>query len=209
MSIRQANRIETLNKILEAAEQEFGLHGYSGASLQSIADQAGLPKANIVYYFQSKENLYKKVLNKIITGWNDVFAKATIDDDPAVVLDQFIRTKLEYSFTKGRSSRIFAMEVLGGAYHISDYLKEELGPWFESRIGLINAWIQAGKMGQVDPAALIYMIWATTQHYADFEFQIRALNKDQALSDEDKSKVGDTVSAIILAGCKLTPPDYA
>lgn len=206
MSIRQANRIETLSKILAAAEQEFGLHGYSGASLQSIADQAGLPKANIVYYFQSKENLYKKVLNNIITGWNDVFAKATVDDEPASVLDQFIRTKLEYSFAKGRSSRIFAMEVLGGAHHISEYLKEELSPWFESRIRLINSWIEAGKMRPVDPASLIYMIWATTQHYADFEAQIQALNQDQALSEEAKAKVGDTVSGIILAGCGLTLP---
>ncbi|MEO9655153.1 TetR family transcriptional regulator C-terminal domain-containing protein [Marinomonas sp.] len=204
MSTRKANRIETLAKILDAAEIEFGLKGFSGASLQHIADRAELPKANIVYYFQSKEKLYKEVLNNILTGWNDVFSRATVNDDPAHVLDEFIRTKLAFSVSKGRSSRIFAMEVIGGANHIGDYLKDELSPWFESRIALIEAWIAAGKMRAIEPASLIYMIWATTQHYADFEAQILALGGDDAMDEAHLERIGDTVSSIILQGCGLS-----
>lgn len=206
MSKRQSNREEVVVKILNAAEIEFGLNGYTGASLQHIAKRAGLPKPNIIYYFQSKGNLYKQVLDQTLMGWNDLFDQATIDDNPAEVLDGFIRVKLKHSFEKGVASRLFAMEVIGGANHIGDYLKEELRPWFMSRVALIQAWMDAGKMDQRDPASLIYMIWATTQHYADFEAQILALSGAESLDDDDLERIGDTVSGIILSGCGLSLP---
>lgn len=206
MSKRQNHREEVFVKILEAAEIEFGLKGYNGASLQHIAERAGLPKPNIIYYFQSKANLYKLVLDQTLMGWNDLFDKATSDDDPAVVLDSFIRFKLKQSFEKGVASRLFAMEVIGGALHIGDYLKEELQPWFQSRVALLQSWMDAGKMRQCDPSSVIYMIWATTQHYADFEAQVLALSGIESLKEEDLQRIGDTVSGILLAGCGLSLP---
>ncbi|MBD5771394.1 TetR/AcrR family transcriptional regulator [Marinomonas colpomeniae] len=208
MSKRQSNREEVFVKILDAAEIEFGLNGFAGASLQHIAKRAGLPKPNIIYYFQSKANLYKQVLDQTLMGWNDLFDQATIDDDPAEVLDGFIRIKLKQSFEKGVASRLFAMEVIGGASHIGDYLKEELRPWFMSRVALLQAWMDAGKMDQRDPVSLIYMIWATTQHYADFEAQILALSGSgaESLNNDDLKRIGDTISGIILSGCGLSLP---
>ncbi|TDO98677.1 TetR/AcrR family transcriptional regulator [Marinomonas balearica] len=204
ISKRQANREEIYTRILDAAEIEFGLKGFNGASLQHIAERAGIPKPNVVYYFQSKENLYRQVLNQTISNWNDVFDKATVDDNPADVLDSFIRTKLKQSFENSRSSKIFAMEVIQGANHIGEYLKEELRPWLQSRVTLLESWMQAGKMKSLDAESLIFMIWATTQHYADFEAQICALSGKECYSEEDIEKVGDTVCSIILSGCGLS-----
>lgn len=204
MSKRQNHREEVFIKILDAAEVEFGLKGYNGASLQHIAERAGLPKPNIIYYFQSKANLYKHVLDQTLMGWNDLFDRATVEDDPAEVLDSFIRVKLKNSFDKPVASRLFAMEVIGGANHIGDYLKEELRPWFASRIALLEAWMAAGKMRQTDPASLIFMIWATTQHYADFEAQVLALSGKDKYSEDDLVRIGDAISGLVLAGCGLT-----
>ncbi|MCB5160764.1 TetR family transcriptional regulator C-terminal domain-containing protein [Marinomonas algarum] len=206
MSKRQNHREEIFEKILEAAEIEFGLKGYNGASLQHIAERAGLPKPNIIYYFQSKANLYKSVLDQTLMGWNDLFDRATLEDDPAIVLDRFIREKLKQSFEKPGTSRLFAMEVIGGALHIGDYLKQELQPWFASRMALLQGWMDAGRMRSCDPASVIYMIWATTQHYADFEAQVLALSGVTSLEDTDLQRIGDTVSGIILTGCGLTLP---
>lgn len=206
MSKRQANREEVFSRILEAAEIEFGLKGFGGASLQHIAERAGLPKPNIVYYFHSKANLYKQVLNNIADGWNDLFDKATAEDDPAIVLDSFIRTKLRQSFENGRSSRIFAQEVIQGAQYIGEYLKEDLRPWLQSRVAVIEQWMASGKMRRVDPIALVFMIWSTTQHYADFEAQIFALTGKESYDEADLQRVGDTLSAIILGGCGLQIP---
>lgn len=207
MSKRQINREEVIVKILDAAEIEFGLNGFNGASLKHIAERAGLPKPNIIYYFQSKANLYKKVLDRILLGWNDVFDRATFDDDPAEVLDRFIRVKLQQSFDKPVASRLFAMEVIGGAKHIGDYLKDELRPWFISRVELLQAWMDAGKMQQRDPTSLVYMIWSTTQHYADFEAQVNALSSHESIRKENIQRIGDAVSSIILTGCGLSLPN--
>ncbi len=206
MGKREDNREETCTAIIKAAEYEFGLHGYKATSINMIAVRAGLPKANIVYYFSSKEALYRQVLSHILSDWNNVFDRATIDDDPAIVLDQFIRTKLQQSMHKPRSSRIFAMEVLQGAEHIKEYLSTELTAWFSKRTRLIEGWIAAGKMQAVDPSSLIFMIWATTQHYADFESQILVLQNKKSYGKDDLTRIGDTVSAIILQGCGLVRP---
>ncbi|KZN14039.1 TetR/AcrR family transcriptional regulator [Marinomonas sp. TW1] len=204
MSKRQNHREEVFVKILDAAEVEFGLKGYNGASLQHIAERAGLPKPNIIYYFQSKANLYKQVLDQTLMGWNDLFDRATVENDPAEVIDSFIRVKLKNSFDKPVASRLFAMEVVSGANHIGDYLKEELRPWFVSRVELLEAWMNAGKMRQTDAASLIFMIWATTQHYADFEAQVLALSGKEGYDEDDLMRIGDAISGIVLAGCGLT-----
>ncbi len=206
MSKRQVNRDEVRLRILEAAEIEFGLKGYNGASLQHIAERANLPKANIVYYFESKLNLYRTVLSRIATIWNDVFDKATIEDDPAVVLEKFIRTKLLQSIERPRSSRIFAMEVIQGAHHLEGFLTDDLQPWFQGRIKVIEGWIEKGKMKAIDPASLIFMIWSTTQHYADFEAQVLKLTDHACLDEVELQRIGDTISQIILTGCGLEPP---
>ena len=55
--VRDADR--TRKKILDAARREFGMHGFSGARVEAIARRAGVNKALIFYYFQSKEELFR------------------------------------------------------------------------------------------------------------------------------------------------------
>lgn len=206
MSKRQKNRAENNARILNAAELEFSLNGFLGTSLQNIAKRAGTPKANVVYYFATKEALYREVLGRITRSWNDAFELATPGDDPAQVLDSVIRHKLQHSLNNPRASRIFAMEILQGAPHHDEYLRHELRPWVRKRAEVIRSWIEAGKMAEVDPIHLIFMIWATTQHYADFETQVLTLLNQAEYEPEDIQRIGDQVSAVILRGCGLQPP---
>jgi len=206
---RQQIRADNQAIILSAAEEEFGLHGYKGTTIQKVADRAGLPKANVVYYFSSKETLYEAVLGKITHELNDVFNRATVDDDPAQVLDRFIRAKIEQSILKPRASRIFAMEIIQGAPHHKEYLRQYLRSWVRDRAAVIEQWIEQGRMRAVDPVQLIFMIWATTQHYADFETQVLTVMNRAEYEADDIRQIGDCVSGIILRGCGLEPPPHS
>jgi len=192
--------------ILEAAEQEFALHGYRGTSTQKIADRAGMAKANIHYYFSGKDKLYLAVLNNIIALWNDFFEAVDVEDDPAEVLDQFIRKKVELAYTHPQASKVFAMEIIQGAPHIKDYIRTDMRRWVRDKVAVIDAWVEQGRMEPVDPVHLIFMIWSTTQHYADFDAQVLTIMNHAEYERELIDQIADFLSRMILRGCGLSPP---
>ena len=191
--------------ILNAAQEEFAQHGLKGARMQAIADRAGLPKANIHYYFNNKASLYLEVLNNIMSGWNDYFDDVSIKDDPAMALDTFIRQKVRLSFEQPTASRLFANEIIQGAPYLSDYLRDVMRPWVNERAEIIRGWIDAGKMPATDPVLLIFMIWATTQHYADFQSQVLAITNRTSYDENLLQEVSAFLSNTILRGIGLQP----
>ena len=202
----QRPRDKHFGTILLAAQEEFARHGLKGARMQAIADRAGLPKANVHYYFNNKSSLYLAVLDNITETWNDVFEEVSVDDDPATALDTFIRQKVRLSFEQPSASRLFANEITQGAPHLSEYLRSVLRPWVRDRADIIQGWIDAGKMASTDPVLLIFMIWATTQHYADFQVQVLSVLNRAEYEEEMIDEISDFLSRIILKGCGLTPP---
>lgn len=199
-------RIDNEAIILAAAEEEFASKGFSGASISSVAQRAGVPRSNVHYYFSSKEALYNKLLTNVVELWNESFPEITAQDDPAQAIESYIRTKLEYSRTKPQASRIFASEILRGAPLLRQYLEENYAGWLQQKASVIEAWIEQGKMDKVDPFYLIFMIWSTTQHYADFDVQVKAALRKTTLSPKDFDEIARTVTHVILKGCGLTPP---
>jgi len=175
--------------------------------MQAIADRAGLPKANVHYYFKNKVSLYLAVLDNIIATWDDFFNDVSVNDDPATALDTFIREKVRLSFENPTASRLFANEILQGAPYLSDCMSENLRPWVNSRAKVIQQWIDAGKMIATEPVLLIFMIWATTQHYADFQAQVLGILGRKEYDDDLISQVSDFTSQTILRGCGLEPPN--
>ena len=205
MNARQTNpRDKHFMTILKAAELEFAQHGLKGARMQAIADRASLPKANVHYYFKNKDGLYLAVLNNIMASWNTFFNDVSINDDPAQALDSFIREKVKLSFEQPTASRLFANEMLQGAPYLSDYLREVMRPWVSERAAIIQAWIDTGKMRATDPALLIFMIWATTQHYADFQVQVLSILDEESYNDRLTEQIADFLSVTILTSLGLS-----
>jgi len=200
--IRDAN----LQAILQAAETEFVRHGYRGASIQAIADRAGLPKANVQYYFQRKAYLYLSVLNRIVELWNRQFDQIRVDDDPALALDRFIRTKVRLAFEQPQASKLFAQEIIAGAPHLSHFIASDMRHWLEARERVIQSWIDQGRMAPLEPRLLIFLIWSSTQHYADFDAQVLPLLDRPGYDEATRARIADFLSAQILRGCGLTPP---
>ncbi|MFD1157069.1 TetR/AcrR family transcriptional regulator [Roseovarius aestuarii] len=194
--IRQENE----RVILEAAEKVFAEAGFGGATMQLIADLAGLPKANLHYYFPTKEALYRQVVQTIFQDW--LKAADSFDDAPGPVegFGAYIDAKLEISRKYPERSKVWASEIMHRAPVIQDYLETTLVEWTDGRMAVIQRWIDEGKMDAIDPRHLLYMLWATTQHYADFGHQIETLNGGVPLSDEQWEAAKDSVKSIILAG---------
>ena len=202
---RSESREEIERRILDCAERVFAERGFGGATMQLIADQAELPKANLHYYFESKEKLYRQVVERIFTIWLEAADSFETSASPEVALSRYIARKMELSRTHRYGSKVWANEVMQGAPIIQDYLEVTLRDWTETRIELIERWIAAGLVRPVEPRWLLYMIWATTQHYADFAHQIETLNGGRALSDAQWRAATETVCGIILRGIGLEP----
>ena len=193
-------RRENERAILEAAEKVFAEAGFGGATMQLIADMAGLPKANLHYYFATKEDLYRRVVQQIFEIWLD--AAASFDNAPGPVegIGAYIDAKMDISRTHPHGSKVWASEVMHAAPVIQDYLETTLRDWTDGRIAVIQRWIDEGKMQPVNPRHLLYMLWATTQHYADFGHQIQTLNGGQPLTDSQWREAKASVKDMVLRG---------
>ena len=189
--------------IIDAAIEEFSRRGFKATSVQAIAARVGTSKANVHYYFKNKETLYKAVLDHIVILWNSSFDQIQPDEEPAAALERMIRAKVRLSYTHASASRLFANEILQGAVHLEDYLKNTQRQWVKNKINVIQSWIDAGKMDAVDPAHLIFLIWSSTQHYADFETQVLTILNRAEYEQEMIDDIADFLCQVILKGCGL------
>ena len=197
---KKDRRLESERMIMVAAEKVFAEAGFGGATMQLIADVAGLPKANLHYYFPTKEALYRRVVQDIFQVWlkaADIFDQAS---GPVEGIGAYIDAKMEISRRHPAGSKVWASEVMHGAPVIQDYLETTLEQWTNGRITVIQSWIDRGLMAPIDPRHLLYMVWATTQHYADFGHQIETLNSSEPLTDAQWQAATDSVKTIILNG---------
>ena len=168
-------QIENEERILDAALEIFSRHGFRGATIDQIASAAGMSKPNLLYYFRRKQDMYEALIGRLLDTWLEPLRELRDDGDPLPELRSYIRRKLEMSRDYPRESRLFANEILQGAPRIRRLLETELKPLVDEKAEVIRRWVRAGKLNPVDPRHLIFSIWSTTQHYADFDVQVRAV----------------------------------
>ncbi|MFQ5624148.1 MAG: TetR family transcriptional regulator C-terminal domain-containing protein [Paracoccaceae bacterium] len=177
---------EKTEAILSAALDVFSNQGFRGATVDQIAAAAGISKPNLLYYFESKEAIHKTLLARLLDAWLDPLRGLDADGDGPTEIAGYIRRKLEMSRDFPRESRLFANEILQGAPHITSEITGPLKELVDEKTEVIRSWIRSGQIADVDPYHLIFSIWATTQHYADFDAQVKAVlghNDEQTLED--------------------------
>ena len=166
---------EKEEQILEAALDVFSSHGFRGATIDEIAEAAGMSKPNLLYYFRTKEAMHRALIERVLDTWLDPLRAFDAEGNPETEIRSYIRRKLEMARDFPRESRLFANEVLRGAPLIEDELKGPLKELVDEKAEVIRSWAKAGKIAKCDPYHLIFSIWSTTQHYADFDVQVRAV----------------------------------
>lgn len=169
--IQQAKR----ELILEAALDVFSTHGFRGSTIDQIAEAAGMSKPNLLYYFRRKEDIHEALMERLLDTWLAPLRELDDSGDPIAEIRGYIRRKLEMARDFPRESRLFANEILQGAPRIMPLLEGELKELVDEKAEIIKGWMRAGKIVKTDPWHLIFAIWATTQHYADFDVQVRAV----------------------------------
>lgn len=200
-TVREENRAQ----ILAAAEKIFAEYGFRGATTGLIAETAGVPKANLHYYFGTKEKLYREVLEDIVTTWFAAAAEFDSIDDPEHAITHYVRLKLRLSRDRPLGSKVFANEIIHGAPHLAEYLRTTLKEWTDAKVAVIERWVAQGQIRPVDPRHLLFMIWATTQTYADFGVQVAAVLGREALTDEDFEQAAATLTQVLMRGLLPEP----
>jgi TetR/AcrR family transcriptional regulator len=202
--LNKHSRIQLENRavISDAAVTEFSSRGYHGTTIDSIAERAGMSKPNLLYYFPSKEAIYSTVLEQIVEEWLSPLMTLDPSADPVEELRRYITLKMRMSADRPQASRLFASEVLTGAPILKDFLETRLKSLVEEKSAILQSWIDAGKLAPVDPVHLVFMIWATTQHYADFEAQIDAVTAGQNTKAGFHEQATQAVLTILLNGIK-------
>lgn len=185
--------------ILEAAQKIFSEHGFTGASIAAVAREAGMPKANIHYYFSTKEVLYREVLHRTVQEWLGDCETWLRPDLPAQgALRGYIGAKLAFSRSHSHASRLFAHEIIGGAAHLRDYLTSTLRVAVRPFTQTFVVWMERGEIPKVDPVHFLFCLWAMTQWYGDMQPQVTALLDKDSLEESDFEAAAETILSLIL-----------
>lgn len=186
--------------VLAAALGLFSRFGLHGTSVDQVAARAGVSKSNLLYYFPNKEELYVTVLRDLLEVWLEPLREFSAEQDPEQAIADYIRRKLAVSRDSPDASRLFCLEMIQGAPLLRDELDRELRRIVEHKSAVIREWIDAGRLAEVDPQHLIFMIWATTQHYADFAVQVQALTGKSLADPAFFEQTVANVQAVVLRG---------
>ena len=205
-SPRRLKQIEAKRTaILDAALGLFSRFGLHGTTVEQIAEDAGVSKTNLFYYFASKEEVYIAVLRRLLDQWLEPLRGLRPDSDPVEGIGDYITRKIAFSRSNPEASRLFCLEIVQGAPLLGEELRTSLKQLVDEKATMIRGWTAAGKLAPVDPHHLIFSIWATTQHYADFAVQIDAL-LNTGLDDERFAEEAATnIKRIILDGIRVRP----
>jgi TetR/AcrR family transcriptional regulator len=205
---RKRTRIQEENeaRILDAALEVFSSFGFHGSTVDQIAERARMTKPNLLYYFRRKQDIYLAVLRRTLEEWLLPLEEMSAHGDPADELKAYIDRKLEMSRDNPTASRLFAMEIMQGAPVLGSVLSGRMKKLVDEKAAVIRRWIASGRIVPIDPYHLIFMVWATTQHYADFDTQIRAVLGPAAERPEHFETARRTLERLLIGGIVKAEP---
>lgn len=198
-----ASRTRKEQAILREAENQFAQFGYEGASLENIAAAAGISRHNLLYYFPSKEALYQRVLDDVLTQWLSGMEDLSAADEPEEALKRYIRAKMRSSRERPNGAKVFTMEVMAGAPRYTAAIVERVAPQLKAEVKAFERWARDGRIARVNFTHLMFIIWSVTQAYAEQEAQFALLLGKPELTERDYQNAEDLICRMVLQA--LTP----
>jgi AcrR family transcriptional regulator len=193
-------------KILAAAVELFAAKGFEGTRIAAIAAAAGLPKANVYYYFKTKTAIYRTIISGLIAQWDTALAHLRADRHPADAIGDYIRAKIEFSRRHQRESKIFASEAVHGGRFLTRQDRAHMQAITLEKAAVFRQWARSGKMDAIDPMHLFILLWASTQFYADSKILAENALETSTLRASDFDKAATVITRIVLKGCGIQAP---
>jgi len=197
--------LRKIRTILEAAERNFAQLGFEGASLEVIAQDVGISRHSLLYYFPSKEALYREVLDDVLTQWLQGMSDLLRGDDPAAALRTYIAAKLASSRDRPSGAKVFAKEIMAGAPYFADAIRQRVAPALRDDVAAFARWADEGKIARVDFTHLLFILWSVTQAYAEQQAQFALLLGKRALDAQDFGQAEALLSHMVLATLQPAP----
>ncbi|MBL8520239.1 MAG: TetR family transcriptional regulator C-terminal domain-containing protein [Betaproteobacteria bacterium] len=188
--------------ILAAAETLFARFGFEGVALEAIATEAGISRHNLLYYFPSKEALYRKVLDEVMDRWLECMRALSVSSDPQEALSAYIAAKLKFSREHPAGSQVFTREVAAGAPRYADVIEQRVAPMLREDLKTLDKWAKEGRIERIDFTHLMFLIWSVTQAYADLAPQFALLLGKPKLEDKDFAAAEKVVTRLVIEGLR-------
>jgi TetR/AcrR family transcriptional regulator len=207
---RDAKRDKVEQAILAQAVRLFAERGFEGTSIADVAEGAGLSKQNLMYYFPTKGALYARVLDDVLDDWLARMASLADADGaaaigPGEVLRAYVAAKLRFSREQPLASRVYALEVIGGAKVYGEQIRRRVVPLLRADIAVFERWIAQGQIAPVNATHLLFAVWAMTQSYADFAAQMQLVLDRPQLGQDDFEQAERLITNMVLAAVGLAP----
>lgn len=194
---------ETERRILMASVKVFSEKGFDGSRTDEIAKIAGVNKAMIHYYFESKESLYVtlislvfKRLSLILKEYFGGISPETIEEDLSLFIDNYIELiRKNINFFK-----ILLWELARGGDQIGRVMKEIIGDQFVEIQLLFDDAVEKGLIRPLVPRHLMLSVIATVLFYFIAHPIVRHLWGEDPLSDENIELRKQEVKKLILRG---------
>ena len=194
-------RTATLQKqalILAEAESQFARFGFEGVSLDSIATALTISRQNMLYYYASKEELYAAVLDSVLETWLQSMETLAKEHAPETAISNYIRAKLRFSRERPSGSIVFTREVLAGAPRYADKLAKNVLPHLRANVRTFERWAKQGLIARIDFTHLMFVIWSSTQAYADLAPQFAMVMGKPQLAQTDFDAAHALITSLVM-----------
>ena len=188
--------------ILDAAERLFAQYGFEGVSLEGIAGAVGISRHSLLYYFPSKDALYRRVLDRVLDLWLDCMAAISVSDNPHEALSAYIAAKLRFSREQPAGSQVFTREVIAGAPRYASVIEQRVAPMLREDLKTLEKWASEGRIARIDFTHLMFLIWSVTQAYADLAPQFAMLLGKPKLDGTDFAAAESVLTRLVMAGLR-------
>jgi TetR/AcrR family transcriptional regulator len=199
---------DTKEQILVVAEELFAQKGFAGVRTQEIAERAGVNKAMIYYWYQSKEQLLRAVLQKIlfelIALSQEILSRKL---SAAEVLEEFYRGFFYYTARHRNFSRLTTMDLGSEGGYLRTMFESFFRPLFERGVRFIDAAVERGELVAVNSRQLLITIYGMTiAYFADANQVALLYGVDDALSEKMLSERLEANLDFIFAAVGTTRP---